>query len=224
MADVRDDIRRFLVRSLSIAFDDPATLPQAAAEYLGDEIDEAEARRIAEELLPELKTDRDRAMRDWPAKTDCDRLDSAFEELNAVGIMARHHWTCCNTCGRAAIPDEFARLCGFWGLTPIIGYTFYHVQSSENATDGDGIWLNYGTTTVADTEEQEVERSLAVARRVCDVLRKHGLQTSWDGTIERKIGVDIDWKRRSRPARFFEGDESTGPEIVKKRGWWSGFW
>lgn len=224
MAEAHDDIRNFLTRSLAIAFDDPDSLPQAAADSVSGEIDGAEALRIVETLLPALKAERERAMRGWPGQTDCDRLDAAFEELNAAGIMARHHWTCCNTCGRAAIPEEYERLGGFWGATPIIGYTFYHVQDSESAVEGGGICLNYGTTTQPDTEEKEVAASLAVARRVCDVLCKHGLQATWDGSIERKIMVSIDWKRRLRPAQFFEGDDSTGPMRGPKQSWWSKLW
>jgi hypothetical protein len=65
------------------------------------------------------------------------------------------------------------------------------------------LYLNYGSTEGADSESLYESACLRVADTICEVLRKHGLPVSWDGTYDRKIGVPLDWKRRKRPARFY---------------------
>jgi hypothetical protein len=35
------------------------------------------------------------AQRNWPARTDSDRLTDAFRALDAAGIVAREDFTCC---------------------------------------------------------------------------------------------------------------------------------
>ena len=50
-----------------------------------------------------------KAQRGWGFPTDCDRLDTAFAELDATGILARQNYTCCQTCGHAEIQSELER-------------------------------------------------------------------------------------------------------------------
>ncbi len=175
-------------------------------EGLSDEHDEAGARRVVDEVLPPLIAEREEQMRSWPEVTDCDRLDAAFEELNARGVMARHNWTCCNTCGRAAMPDEFQRLEGEWNGKPIIGYAFYHMQDTERAVEGGSIYLGYGSCEGAPDEATYVAQSVAIARIAVDALERHGLKVRWDGTYNTRPKVQLTWQRRARPARFCEGD------------------
>jgi hypothetical protein len=199
-----DELKALLARFLAEGFDPAETLPSRAAEYLEGEYHAGQIEALAPALLAEVVREHQKDQRTWPAVTDCDRLDAAFEELNSLGIMARHHWYCCGNCGSSAMPHEFDRLGGEWEGVPIIGYAFYHVQDTEAAVEGYGICLGYGATECATTEAEYERKSLAIAATVCEVLRKHGLSVEWNEQIEKRILVRVDWKRRSRPPRFTE--------------------
>jgi hypothetical protein len=172
---------------------------EGAVEQFSDELDEAGVAELEEEaprIYVEAFAAHEEAKRAWPQVTDCDRLDVAFEELNERGILARHHWWCCQTCGHGAMPDERAAVLAAGGVAR--GYAFYHVQDTEAAVDGAGVCLAYGAFEDGDAP------TLAIAHEVVDVLQKHGLTVRWDGSVKRRITVDLVWQRRARPQRWCE--------------------
>jgi hypothetical protein len=63
------------------------------------------------------------------------------------------------------------------------GYTFYHMQGTEPAVEGCGVYFNYGAV------EEGEESALRVANEIVDVLSRHGLNSN-------TIKVQLDWKRR----------------------------
>jgi hypothetical protein len=93
-------------------------------------------------------------------------------------------------CGSAEIWDEIAE--AQEAGRPARGYAFYHVQDTQSAVEGYGLYLNYGAV-----EEGEAA-ALAVANEVVARLERHALRFSWDGRWSRLIGVSLDWKRRWR--------------------------
>lgn len=168
-------------------YDEDAILTNAAAAF-EDEIDAATLRREAQRLLRAALAEQAEAMRDWPERTDCDRLDDAFDALEAGGVIARHNFTCCGTCGSAEIWDEIGAVEDAGGSPR--GYAFYHMQDTEHAAEGEGLYLNYGAC------EEGEEAALAVGREIVAQLEAHGLSTDWDGSWGQRIGVTLDWKRR----------------------------
>jgi hypothetical protein len=124
----------------------------------------------------------------WPTTTDCDRLDVAFGELNRAGVVARQHFSCCGTCAAAEIRNVMGELAA-QGAS-VRGYTSYDVQSTESAARGYGIALNYGAS------EDGEAAALRIGHEVVDALSRHGLTTDWNGTWEKRITVQLDWKRR----------------------------
>jgi hypothetical protein len=70
------------------------------------------------------------------------------------------------------------------------GYTFYHMQGTESAVEGCGLYLYYGA--VAEGEGP----ALRVANEIVDALQRQGLNTEWNGTSANAIKVSLDWKRR----------------------------
>jgi hypothetical protein len=206
MADprLRDELIHLLTRYAAGGFDAQEALPERVAAELEGEHSAERIHALATALLPEIIKDRQARQRTWPTVTDCDRLDAAFEELNALGIMARHHWYCCGNCGSSAMPHEFERLGGEWEGTPIVGYAFYHVQDTEQAAEGGSIFLGYGATDLDLTDAEDESASLTIACTICDVLAQHGLVTEWNGQLSQRILVKLDWKRRASPPRFTE--------------------
>ncbi len=224
--ELRESIRMYAQHTLRNGFLADEQMEQDVLDYASDsmtdfdlELDDDTLKQITSEELAAARKAHRAEMATWPKVTDCDRLDAAFTELNAMGIMARHNWTCCGTCGAAEMPAEFDRLKGEIAGKPIIGYIFYHQQDSGNASDNAGVNFGFGSTQGADTEAEYEANSLAIARTASDVLAKHGLKTSWDGTYHRRPFINLDWKRRGAPKDYVDCDgpghgapQSPGPQ------------
>jgi hypothetical protein len=76
---------------------------------------------------------------------------------------------------------------------PARGYAFYHMQDTEHAVAGHGVYLSFGS------EEKGRDAAERVAREISDTLTAHGLTPEWDGTAAQRILVKLDWKRRRAP-------------------------
>ncbi|WP_205326892.1 hypothetical protein [Glycomyces sp. YM15] len=182
----------------------PAPAPEAAAEttvlaarYLEEgylsfddmvrnlvEMSEAEppiTKAQAREILTPMWRERVAAQAEWDI-TDCDRLTEAFRELDEGGIVAREHFTCCQTCGTAEIWDE--------ADPDDRGYVFFHMQDTETAGDG-VLYLAYGSRS------NLTEETVAVGHEVVKVLQAHGFQTTWDGSEATRLRItDLEWRKR----------------------------
>ena len=124
----------------------------------------------------------------WPQETDCDRLDAAFAELARGGIVARQHFSCCGTCGAHEIREEMeqAEKAGAFSR----GFTFFHIQDTEHAVAGDGLYLSYG---VADSDQSG---AVAIGHEVVATLGRHGLTPAWNGKLAHRIALPLAWQRR----------------------------
>lgn len=125
----------------------------------------------------------------WEHKTDFDRLEDAFRILKSKGIVARHDFTCCGTCGTAEIIYEAEDEQKF-GAT-MHGYVFYHQQDTESAVEGYGLYFNYGALAETANDAQHIEIGNLLAKTLSSV----GLNVDWNGTLEERVGVALDWKR-----------------------------
>jgi hypothetical protein len=70
------------------------------------------------------------------------------------------------------------------------GYTFYHMQGTESAVEGCGLYLYYGAVEAGEGP------TLQVAHEIVGALQRQGLKTEWEGTSSSAIKVHLDWKRR----------------------------
>jgi hypothetical protein len=181
------EMRETINRDVAAGFRDPDDIVEGVVEMLADQYDEDELRPDAERLLRRAVKAHQRDQATWSATTDCDRLDAAFAELEGAGIVARQNFTCCQNCGHYEIGDEIAaaRQAG----REVHGYTFYHMQDTDSAVDGGGLYLAYGAVG-KDGSVQEV------GREIVKVLRRHKLKTKWNGSEKQRIFVSLDWKRR----------------------------
>ncbi|MBX3064650.1 MAG: hypothetical protein KF726_16835 [Anaerolineae bacterium] len=125
----------------------------------------------------------------WEYPTDCDRLDNAFEEFNQKGIVARQNFSCCGTCGSGEIEEiaEEQRKHRY-----VRGTVFYHVQTTELAVNGYGVYLYFAAMI---DDEQEHRR---LGRVIIEILERAGLATEWDDDPQKAIHIRMDWKRRFR--------------------------
>ena len=106
------------------------------------------------------------------------------------GVVARQNFTCCQTCGHAEIGDEIAQ-----ALTKAeaVGYTFYHMQDTERAAEGGGLFLAYGSLERTEAAQQKVGWTIVEA------LRREGLAAEWNGDVGKRIEVkNLLWRRRRK--------------------------
>lgn len=181
-------MREAIERDVAAGYDDPKEIVESAVDVFADDLDFQRAAAAAVQMCREALAAHHGAQAEWPVVTDCDRLDCAFDELERNGVVSRQNFSCCGTCGAREIWDEMEER--FNAGHPVRGYTFFHVQDTESATEGYGLCLNYGSV-----DEGEAP-ALGIAQEVVDSLRRHGLTVHWDGTWSKRIEVELDWKRR----------------------------
>jgi hypothetical protein len=70
------------------------------------------------------------------------------------------------------------------------GYAFYHEQDTESAAGGGGLYLNYGSC------DEGTEAAVAIGHEIVAALKAKGLDPDWNGSLEKRIGLPLDWKRR----------------------------
>lgn len=192
--DAKGWLRNQLRRDIAAGFQSRDEILQSAEDCFEHDLPDGEARGLAEEMLPELFAEHEAAQADWPDRTDCDRLDAAFAALEQGGIISRQNFSCCGTCGTGEIWDEIDAVKEAGGATR--GYTFYHMQDTESAAQGSGLYLNYGAC------EEGEDAALGVASEIVAELERQGLTTNWNGSWNQRIGVTLDWKRRRSLAEY----------------------
>lgn len=155
--------------------------------------DEEEYGELDEEAVEKLVDQAIRAhhvkQTKWPPPTDCDKLDAAFKALERKGIVARQHFTCCSNCGHHEIWDEIKEA---QAKRKVIGYAFYHMQDTQSAVDGGGIYVKF-----AAVENDDVKKRL-VGQKIVDALTTTGLKPRWDGDPGCAIAVRLKWRKRRK--------------------------
>lgn len=126
--------------------------------------------------------------REWLHETDCDRLDEAFAELDRYGIVARQHFTCCQTCGHSEINYAIKET---QQHRPVMGYVFFHWQDTESAVRSEYLYLAYGSVSGKESESKQI------AEEVVAALHRAGLDADWNGSVRSRICIrNIVWQRR----------------------------
>jgi len=194
---------------------------QTAKVELGDKTAEPAVEEAVRRLVDAAVAEQVAREESWGMdRTDCDRLDEAFAVLEAEGILAHQNYTCCQTCGTAEIHDQMAVAAA--AGRQIKGYVFYHQQDTQFAADGSGICLTYGGYIPATQEDEDDRRdendgkeedewedvdeeadkvvrasaAVAIGRRVVSALKVAGLKVKWNGNLNKRIEVRLDWRRR----------------------------
>jgi hypothetical protein len=155
--------------------------------YEGDGEDEKWLRRA---VAREFRRKRE-AERNWPAVTDCDRLDRVFESLRGMGVLAQHRCGLTIQDGLEVIDQLYSEAGG--KQSGRSGYCFYHLQDMEAAMWGEvGLWLAFGS--FPPSREQAVE----VGQLLRKELDQIGFAVEWDGTAESRLLLKgFRWQRRS---------------------------
>lgn len=134
----------------------------------------------------------------WDAAlTDHERLQLAFEELWERGIIAAMNFACCQTCGHGEMEAWLKQS----DSQDKLGYTFFHQQDAERMVQNGYVYLAYGSRAQTD------KATAAIATEVVEVLQKHGLDASWNGSTKTRIHIGkILWRvRRVKAMDYADG-------------------
>jgi hypothetical protein len=162
----KDDIEDMLIDVLEKDTDEPVILDAVDAEF--------EKKRSQEQS--------------WPRETDCDRLDSVFEQLNVGGIVALQNAGHTMSDGETDIAEALSRS----DRSLYRGYCFYHGQDLERVMDGQALFIAFGN--LGD------ESCSDIARHICKVFQDAGFDAVWNGDPQTRIAIpSLHWQRRTRP-------------------------
>jgi hypothetical protein len=181
-----NDTTKYIVDVIKIAvwsgFYSPPEVQQLIDDILEEGADEAMLRAAVD---PEFEN-KAVSEKSWPAVTDCDRLDRAFEQLDAGGIIALQNAGMTMSDGISDVGEVLHER----GRKGVKGYCFYHEQDVQRAVAGGGLMIAFG-----DLDDDKVQTE--VGRVVKGVLEAAGFEVAWNGDPERRISLPrIDWKRR----------------------------
>ncbi|MCX4750187.1 hypothetical protein OG455_32545 [Kitasatospora sp. NBC_01287] len=160
-----------------------AELTELAEDHLVSGEHRPVSRAQARHLVDRLWLERVAEQSGWVGETGPERLTRAFCALEAAGLTAREHFTCCHSCGQAEIGDA--------GSPTARGFVYFHSQSTDAAAAGRGLTLHYGGF------DSSAETTTAVGREVAAALAQVGLPVAWNGDPHRAIEVKpLEWRRR----------------------------
>jgi hypothetical protein len=130
----------------------------------------------------------ERAQRAWPDRTDCDRLDGAFDELNKQGICAVS-----NAGTRCA--DGFLHVVETIAAAPSSayrGYCYYHLEDIAWCIAGRSLMVSFGSL------EGAVENDTAIGLEIQQGLRNAGFTAYCAGGGDPIWLSGFEWRRRFR--------------------------
>lgn len=208
--DLRNTLRSFVLGTIRLANSNHNDIISTCREvYIEDVCPEDEWEtfvRFAKGELVKAATGHSKEQAAWPPETDCDRLDRVEATLRERGILLWQVSPCCDTCTGGELPgriDEIEqRHPGF--RDRVRGYAFFIDQNMADMLADDihtSVYLAYGCFSPVDSSvapEVYERNALGIAREVCDCLREHGFEPDWDGSFSKKIGISLNWQRRTR--------------------------
>jgi hypothetical protein len=169
-----------LAEDLCMLFQEPGTDPETLACFIEGGL---------QDTLHEYRA----AQYDWPTVTDCDRLDAAFDELQATGIVTRQHFWCGSSLAFGTIGEEMELFEEETGRNAR-GYLFYTEQDTYRALDGGDLFLFYGST------EATPEADHLLSHEILRALERHGLIPRQLREDSGTLQLPVHWQRR-QPAR-----------------------
>jgi hypothetical protein len=144
---------------------------------------------VEKDILKSINRHFDRKMKEelrWHGKTDTDRLDKCFESLKLEDdIYTKQNFTNCLTDGNYEIIKSIENDSNRYS-----GYAYFHKQDLERAIDYNCLFIAYGSVAENNSE------AIKIGNIVFKKLKKYGFKPKWSGSINDRIKIGIDWKKR----------------------------
>ena len=158
-------------------------------ELLYDEEVKEDTREEVEMIIDHLLAEQEAERIDWPDVTDCELLDSVFEQLTAKGIICSHHTGLDKTDFYGVSSKEYF---SHKDKSSVVGYCFYTAESMFAAIIEEGLLISYGSIPVDFIHEEVV----AVGQAIKAEFEAHGFQVEWDGDpMHALLVTDFLWQR-----------------------------
>ena len=183
--DVLTDIGEQIRRDVTAGFYPPEEILRSATEVFKDEAPAETIGSHARRCLDESLAAQAAEQASWPEVTDCDRLDAAFAALEQGGIVMGQHFRCCGACGSAESGTKMKAFEDRGGRA--YGYGFYHMQDTESAVEGDGLFSIMGRRT---RERNRRSRPAGDRRRASTPRSADGLGRELGQTDRRFAGLE----------------------------------
>lgn len=170
--------------------------------------------------------------RRYPPLTDCDRIDRAFQKLQEQDIIARQHFSCCNSCGHRQIETDGIKL--MMRGQKKRGYVFYHKDDTERAARSGLLYLTFGAFSEPDPsyasetsgarqnsprdqlQGSQLDRNQAIGEILQETLASEGLEVSWSGSALHRISVTLNWQKRRQDLAELENERSMREKSERK--------
>lgn len=189
-----ESTHRFVQQKVAAGFDTPEQIVALTIEQNANQVDTNELKLFIEKTVKYMLDEHLAAQQNWPAVTDCDRLDQAFHSLQSEGIFCSQNVRTNGSCGLILVKSEIEEQQKAGRIYD--GYAIYYALDTDFATQGRGLNLSFDSTH--EDEEPTAKSSLAmkIGQRIIAALEANGLHPQWDGTMKSRIFVPMDWKRR----------------------------
>ena len=161
-------------------------------DQLEEELDEAPSHEVLARAVAATSEILALDQATWPARTDCDRLFAALEQLRGDGMLVFEYAGFTTSDGAELVSGAMRDQ-----QLASRPFCFFHQQCILGALDGKGLSLYFGEAT-HDADEVEMRPSEAVGHRVAAALAANDLQVEWDGTADTAILVRLVWQCRPR--------------------------
>jgi hypothetical protein len=185
-----NDIETYIANQIRLNVWSGLNVPDDVQDMITDILEVDADEEMLRGLVAEEFARKAEAEKSWPDLTDCDRLDTAFQQLNQKGVIAIHNagWdkgegfhNCLEAYGDAGSPKELFGIC------------YYTSQDIESAIDGAGLFIGFSSTR----PEDEATDAPRAAELICTEIRAAGLSVDWDGSASSRITVNMQWQLRS---------------------------
>lgn len=144
---------------------------EISEEWASEKIDEE-----YQKLLEESKN--------WKTPTDTEKLINAFDELCDQNIIALHNAGYTTSDGE----DEVIEVERELRENDVVsdGYCFYHEQDLARAIviENPGLYISF-----QKVDNSDEATTIAVGKKVAEVLRNNGFQVNWDESARTKIEI-----------------------------------
>ena len=127
----------------------------------------------------------------FPEVTDCDRLDSVFDQLAMSGILTGQDVGTTMSDVRDDMWEavDQARRCG----EPARGWVAFHRQDVDRVVDTGTLCIAYAALTDLDDDFR------IIGTEVAEALRSAGFEVDWNGDPARRIELHgLAWQKRRR--------------------------
>lgn len=124
------------------------------------------------------------------------RLNAAFADMRARGLIARQNFMCCNGCAAYELGSRVGeKIAAGKNVGKIKGVVFYTKQDNDRLFDEGMTYLSFGKLecSLASGKTQIVGLDdFEVAKIVCEELQKHGIPYEWNGDVDTRILARVD--------------------------------